>query len=185
MSAGFERRLLASSRPWVTSRVHGRVLEVGVGTGLNFPYYAPGTDLTGIERSPSMLLEARAKASALGMDVMLQEGDAGALPFLDASFDSVLSTFVLCCVPDEERALREMVRVLTPGGSLLLADHVASDRWWLHGAQRLVDVLTVPLRGEHLGRRPLPIVRELGLQVLETTRTSLGAMERVHAMTTG
>lgn len=185
MSAGFERRLLASSRPWVTSRAHGRVLEVGVGTGLNFPYYAPNTELTGIERSPSMLIEAHAKASRLGMDVTLQEGDAGLLPFEDASFDSVLSTFVLCCVPDEERALREMVRVLAPGGSLLLADHVASDRWWLRGAQRLVDVVTVPLQGEHLGRRPLPIVHELGLEVLETTRTTLGAMERIHARATG
>ena len=181
LSTSVERRFLAASRPWVAGRVHGRVLEVGVGTGANLPYYPAGTDLTGVERSPAMLVAARDRAAALGLAVDLREGDAMALDLPDASFDSVVSTFVLCCVPDEEVAVRELVRVLRPGGSLLLADHVASDRWWVRGGQALLDLVTVPAQGEHFRRRPLTHVRGLGLEVVETARTTLGALERLHA----
>lgn len=185
VSAGLERRLLAASRPWVTGRARGRVLEVGVGTGANLPYYGADIELVGIERSREMLARARERARSLGLEVRLEEGDAGALAFDDDSFDTVVSTYVLCCVTDERRVLAEMVRVLRPGGRLLLADHVVSDRWWVRAGQALLDGVTVPVQGEHFRRRPVTVARQLGLEVVETRRTTLGALERVHACLPG
>ncbi|GAA4882698.1 class I SAM-dependent methyltransferase [Serinicoccus chungangensis] len=185
VSAGVERRLLAASRPWVAGRAHGRVLEVGVGTGANLPFYPPGVELVCLERSAPMLVQARRRAAALGLPVTFVLGDAGALPAGTGSMDTVVSTFTLCCVPDLGVALAEMVRVLRPGGSLLLADHVASDRWWVRAPQALVDAVTVPLAGEHLGRRPAARLAALGLEVVEARRTMLGVIERVHARQPG
>lgn len=185
LSAGLERRFLASSRPWVTGRSHGRVLEVGVGTGANLPFYPDDLDLTCLERSAAMLEQARRRAAELGRPVTFVLGDAGAIGAADASFDTVTSTFTLCCVPDVETALAEMVRVLVPGGSLLLADHVASDRWWVRGPQALTDAISVPLTGEHFGRRPMVAVRRLGLEVVASERDTLGMLERLHARKPG
>lgn len=185
LSAGVERRFLAASRPWVAGRASGRVLEVGVGTGANLPHYPAGVDLTLLERSAPMLEQTRRRAADLGLRPSLVHGDAGAMGLPDDSFDTVLSTFTLCCVPDLAAALREMARVLRPGGSLLLADHVASDRWWVRGPQAVVDVVSVPLAGEHLGRRPSTHLAGVGLTVLESERTTLGLIERVHARQPG
>lgn len=185
LSAGVERRFLAASRPWVAGRAHGRVLEIGVGTGANLPSYPEGLDLTCLERSAPMLEQARKRAAGLGLPVTFVLGDAGAIEAPDASFDTVTSTFTLCCVPDLRLALAEMVRVLVPGGSLLLADHVASDRWWVRGPQALADAVTVPLGGEHFGRRPMREVRRLGLEIVESERTTLGVLERLHARKPG
>lgn len=183
LTSGLERRFLARHRPWVAERVRGRTLEVGIGTGANLPHYPPGLELVGVERSPAMLEQARARASEHGLQVELVLGDAAALDLPDASFDSVVATFVLCSVADVRAVLVELTRVLRPGGSLLLADHVGSDRRWLWAAQTALDAVTVPVKGEHFRRRPLETVRALGLEVVETERMSLGAMERVHART--
>lgn len=185
LSAGVERRLLAPSRPWVADRARGWVLEVGVGTGANLPHYPRDVRLTCLERSAPMLEQARRRAADLGRPATFVLGDVGALGADDASFDTVVSTFTLCCVPDLGAALAEMARVLRPGGSLLLADHVASDRWWVRAPQALADTVTVPLAGEHLGRRPAPHLAAVGLEVVESERTSLGVVERVHARQPG
>lgn len=185
VSAGVERRFLAASRPWVAGRAHGRVLEVGVGTGANLPFYPAGVELVCLERSAPMLEQARRRAAAVDRPATFVLGDAGALAVDDASVDTVVSTFTLCCVPDLGAALAEMVRVLRPGGALLLADHVASDRWWVRAPQALVDAVTVPLAGEHLGRRPAARLAALGLEVVESRRTTLGLIERVHARQPG
>ncbi|WP_151526921.1 class I SAM-dependent methyltransferase [Serinicoccus kebangsaanensis] len=181
LSAGMERRLLAASRPWVAGRAVGRVLEVGVGTGANLPHYPVGVELTCLERSAAMLAQARRRASDLGLQVDFVHGDAGAMDLPDGAFDTVVSTFTLCCVPDLDLALREMTRVLRPGGSLLLADHVASSRWWVRAGQAAADTVSVPLAGEHFGRRPRAHLGALGLEVLDSERTALGVIERVHA----
>lgn len=102
---------------------------MAIGTGLNLPHYPAGIRLTGIEWSPAMLERARQRAATLGRDVDLQGSDARALAFPDGAFDTVVCTFSLCGIPDDRRALAEMVRVLRPGGRLLLADHVAASPW--------------------------------------------------------
>ena len=175
------RRLFADIRDWVCQRATGDVLEVAIGTGLNLAHYLPEVRLTGIELSPAMLQIARRRAAELGREVDLREGDAHRLDFPDGSFDTVLCTFSLCAIPDERRAVAEMRRVLRPGGLLLLADHVAGGSWPVRAVQRLLEVGTVPLAGEHYRRRPLLTVRTEGFHVEERQRFALGIVERLAA----
>lgn len=94
----------------------------------------------------------------------------------------MIITFALCCVPDDRAALREALRVLRPGGRVLLADHVSAEPRWLRLVQRAADLLAVPWHGEHFMRRPLLVLRELDVQVMESSRISRGIVERVHAV---
>ena len=103
----------------------GRLLDVGVGTGCNMPFYPKGQPAFGIDLSPGMLAQARARAEALGIDVQLRPMDLLHLDFPDASFDTVAATFVLLCLPDEAQlpALRELARVVRPDGRVLILDY--------------------------------------------------------------
>jgi ubiquinone/menaquinone biosynthesis C-methylase UbiE len=177
----FDRVLAGDSRAWVCAQATGQTLEVAVGTGLNLPFYPGETDLTGIDLSQAMLAMARQRAGQLGRAVDLREADALALPFPDASFDTVVCTFSLCAIPDEQAAVREMTRVLRPGGLLLLADHIAGAAWPVRAAQRAIEAVTVPLQGEHFTRRPLGQVRAEGLQIIRRERFTLGLIERLAA----
>src|SRR6201984_1137688 len=102
-----EPTLFGDSRGWACSQAEGDVLEVAVGTGLNFPTYPPHVRLTGIDISEEMLAIARARAGELGREVELRQGDAHALPLADATFDTVVCTFGLCAIPDIDAALDE------------------------------------------------------------------------------
>lgn len=177
-----ERRWLAAARRWVCARAHGDVLELAVGTGANLPHYPAGVRLTGIDLSPAMIDVARAKAHATSVD--LRVGDAADPPFGPASFDCVVCTFALCCVPDVDACLAAAARVLRPGGDLLLADHVASTRAWLRMIQRMAERFTVRRVGEHLTRRPADQLPCLGFEVVSHRRTDLGVIECLHARMT-
>jgi len=177
-----ERVQFRGGREWVCSRARGDVLEVAVGTGLNLPFYPPGVRLTGVDLSPAMLTAARARAAALGRHADLREADAAALPFPDASFDTVVCTLAMCAVPDERGAIGEMGRVLRPGGRLLLLDHIGSNWWPIWAAQRLLEMVTVRTAGEHQTRRPLPVVRAAGFTIEESERLKAGSVERVAAV---
>jgi ubiquinone/menaquinone biosynthesis C-methylase UbiE len=123
-----ERRGMAERRRALLARAHGRVLEIGAGTGLNLPYYDAGLQrLVLTEPDPSMAgrLERRVQRNRLRAEVI--RAGAEALPFADASFDVAISTMVLCTVPDPEAAVAELRRVLRPGGSLLYVEHVRAD----------------------------------------------------------
>ena len=113
---------------------------------------------------------------------MVIEGDAMALTYGDESFDSVVFSFSLCGVPDVGGALVEALRVLRPGGALLMADHIVSTSRPLRVAQRVAEVLTVPTTGEHFVRRPSVEARALGVDVVATERLGRGAIERLHAV---
>ncbi len=177
----FDRVLFGDSRAWVCAQATGDTLEVGIGTGLNLPLYPPGIPLTGIDISPAMLAIAHDRARQLGREVDLREADASALPFGDASFDTVVCTFSLCAIPDHHHAVSEMHRVLRPGGLLLLADHVAGSAWPVRATQRLLETVSVPTGGEHFLRRPLGQVRAEGLTVERRERFKLGIVERIAA----
>lgn len=176
-----DRHLFGDTRHWICSRATGQVLEVAVGTGLNLPHYPDGVQLTGVEFSPVMLAHARRRADHLGRPTTLQEGDAQALPFPDASFDTAVCTFSLCAIPDDRQAVAEMVRVLRPGGLLLLADHVEATAWPARAAQRLLELVTIPLGEEHFRRRPIRHVQALGLPIEAHDRFKLGIVERLAA----
>jgi ubiquinone/menaquinone biosynthesis C-methylase UbiE len=179
--AFWERRLFGDGRQWVCAQATGEVLEVAIGTGRNLPYYPEGIRLTGIEFSPAMLDLARRRADELGLQVDLHVGDAQALDLPDASFDTVVCTLSLCAIPDDQRAVAEMWRVLRPGGRLLLLDHVAGAPQWVRAVQWLMELVTRPLQEEHMLRRPLLQVQAQGFQVERRERSKLGVVERLAA----
>lgn len=177
----FERLQFGGGREWVCAQATGDVLEVAVGTGLNLAHYPDEARVTGIDFSPAMVALARQRAGDLRREVVLTEADAQALPFPDASFDTVVCTLGLCGFPDEVAAIAEMHRALRPGGRLLLLDHVGSHHrliWW---GQRLLEKLTVRMLGDYQTRRPLPLVEKAGFVVERAERLKAGTVERVAA----
>ncbi|MEU4744129.1 methyltransferase domain-containing protein [Actinosynnema sp. NPDC023658] len=177
----FERLQLGGGRAWVCAQAAGEVLEVAVGTGLNLAHYPAGVEVTGVDFSPVMLRLAGRRAAELGRAVVLTEADAQALPFPDASFDTVVCTLGLCGFPDERAAISEMHRVLRPGGRLLLLDHVGSHHAPIRWGQRLLEKWTVRVLGDHLTRRPLPLVERAGFVVERAERLKAGTVERLAA----
>jgi ubiquinone/menaquinone biosynthesis C-methylase UbiE len=181
----FEKIQFAGGREWLGERAQGQVLEVAIGTGRNLPHYSADVSLTAIELSPAMLAIARQRASALGRDVDLREGDAEHLRFNDASFDTVVCALSLCTIPSPAAALGEMRRVLRPGGRLLLLDHIASPWPPIYAVQWLLERVTIRTAGEHFTRRQLPLVRAAGFEVVESERLKAGSVERIHAVKPG
>jgi len=176
-----EKVLLGDGREWLGAQARGRVLEVAVGTGRDLPHYPADATVTGVDLSPAMLAIARRRAADLGRDADLREADAQHLPFGDASFDTVVCALSLCTIPDPAAAIREMKRVLVPGGRLLLLDHVSSTWRPIHAAQWLVERVTIRFAGEHLTRRQLPLVRAAGFEIVAHERLKAGVVERVVA----
>lgn len=111
----------------VVSEADGRVLEVGAGTGANLRHYDSVESLVLTEPEPEMLRRLRRKATEGAPTAEVRRAPAESLPFEDGSFDTVVSTLVLCGVDDQERAVREIRRVLRPGGRFLFLEHVRSD----------------------------------------------------------
>jgi ubiquinone/menaquinone biosynthesis C-methylase UbiE len=177
-----ERGVLAGSREWIGARAHGRVLEVAVGTGRSLEFYAPGIELTGVDLSPAMLRRARRRARELELTPTFKVGDAEQLPFDDATFDTVVCALGLCSIPRPDVAVAEMTRVLVPGGTLLLLDHVRSSWPPIVAVQWLLERVTILTAGEHFTRRQLPVVRAAGLDVVETERLKAGTIERIRAL---
>ena len=142
-------------RAHVVARAQGRVLEVGIGTGLNMRYYnkARVTHITGLDPAMQMHLLAQKRIESAGLQVDLIGLSAEQIPLPDASFDTVLITYTLCSIPDPQAALLEMRRVLAPTGRLLYCEHGrapdASVRRW---QERLQPLWGKVAGGCHLGR---------------------------------
>lgn len=179
--AFFEKIWFGGGRQWLGARARGRVLEVAIGTGLNLLFYPTEATITGIDLSPAMLAIARQRATDLGMHVDLHTGDAQALSFEDATFDTVVCALSLCTIPDPAAAIGEMCRVLVPGGGLLLLDHVGSTWPPIRAGQWLLEQVTIRAAGEHFTRRQLPLVRAAGFDIVEVQRLKAGTVERVFA----
>ena len=176
-----EKWLLGTDhRPWACSRAVGRTLEVAIGTGLNLPHYPRGVHVTGVDLTPEMLALARRRSADLGVSVTLTEGDAQALPFADAAFETVLCTYAMCSVPDERATVLEMRRVLTPGGRLILVDHIRSSVLPLYWLQRLMELAPSRNRDE-LTRRPREHVEAAGFTIEQSDRLRAGVLERLVA----
>jgi ubiquinone/menaquinone biosynthesis C-methylase UbiE len=129
-----------------------------------------------------MLAIARKRAADLGLRVDFREGTAAPLDFADDSFDTVICTLALCSIPDDTAAVGEMIRVLRPGGRLVLADHVASSLAPVRWLQRAVELWSIRSAGEHFTRRPIRQVYAAGLQVVEHERFLAGVIERLVAI---
>lgn len=136
----------------IINRRKGRVLEVGVGTGLSLPCYGAHLTITGIDLSPEMLAKAQHKVDRkmLANVVALHEMDAGALAFPDESFDTVVAMYVMTVVPDPERVMRELERVCAPGGEVILVNHFSEEE----GVRGFLERKLAPF-ADLLGWRPV------------------------------
>jgi ubiquinone/menaquinone biosynthesis C-methylase UbiE len=170
-----EREGLAAHRETLLARASGDVLEIGGGTGANLSRY--GLDvhsLTVTEPEQPMLRRLERHAQEQRPDARVLQAAAEDLPFEDGSFDTAVSTLVLCTVDDQPRALRELRRVLRPGGRLLFMEHVRSDdervaRW----QDRLLGVNTRLCCGCHCNRPTLDGIRAAGFEVREVQNESI------------
>ncbi|KXG77411.1 Demethylmenaquinone methyltransferase [Fervidicola ferrireducens] len=143
----------------------GKILEVGVGTGSNMEFYPAGADITAIDFSPVMLRRARKRAKKLGINVKIMEMDVQRLQFEDDTFDTVVSTFVFCTVPEPILGLKELRRVTKPGGKILFIEHVRSERPL---AGRLMDLLNpLPrfLIGDNINRKTVENILRAGMKI--------------------
>src|ERR1700723_2826892 len=136
-----------------TNNIGGRVLEVGVGTGISLPQYAPNLRIFGTDISEAMLRKAKARVTDLGLKNVegLAVMDAEKLEFPDNSFDVVMAQYVVTAVPNPEVALDEFARVLRPGGELIILTRVSADE----GVRRVIE------------RGLQPVVRHLGFRTAE------------------
>jgi phosphatidylethanolamine/phosphatidyl-N-methylethanolamine N-methyltransferase len=150
-----------------------RVLEVGIGTGLNLPLYPAHCRLTGIDLSEKMLEKAQEKIEELGRDnVTLKVMDAGAMDFGDGEFDRALATYVISAVPDPLGVLREMRRVVKPGGTIVLLNHFRSSSRLVGTFEDLVSPLCTRL-GWKSNLALEPLLKEVGLSPDLTTKVNL------------
>lgn len=129
--------------PWAT----GKVLEIGCGTGANFEMYRGIESLTAIEPDPHMRVRAERAAETVDFPVSIHAQSGAALDFEDESFDTVVASFVLCTIPDPERAAKEMFRVLRPEGMLVFAEHVCAAGRGTHALQHRMTPLWSRLAG--------------------------------------
>ena len=146
----------------------GRVLEVGMGSGLNLPFYDARrvTKVWGLEPSPEMSKMASAAVEAVAFDVEFVSAGGEQIPLDSESFDTVLMTFTLCTIPDAERALREIARVLKRGGKLLFCEHGAAPDAGVRRWQNRIDPLWRRLAGGcHLNRDIPGLIRRGGFEI--------------------
>jgi ubiquinone/menaquinone biosynthesis C-methylase UbiE len=155
-------------REKVVPLAHGRVLEIGIGSGLNFPYYDASnvTKLWGLDPSPEMTQMAEKVARAVPFDVEFIGLPGDEIPLEDDSVDTVLITYTLCTIPDTQPALRQMARVLKPGGNLIFCEHGAAPDPSVRRWQDRINPIWKRLGGGcHLNRAIPDLIKEGGFRI--------------------
>ena len=176
--APLEKRFLQRLRAQALSLLptNGRILEVGAGTGLNFPFYPPGARGVASELSCEMLKLARVKNHPAG--IALVQTSAERLPFQDASFDAAFATLVFCSIASPQDAFSELRRVVRPGGQIVLLEHVRPDGLLGYFFDAL-NLLTVAIFDDHFNRRTALAAESAGLQLLRVERRALGIVNLI------
>ena len=151
-------------RQKVVPRARGRVLEIGIGSGLNLQFYDPAkvSRVWGLDPAPEMIQMAQRAARALPFEVELIGLPGDEIPLGDASVDSVLVTYTLCTIPDTTAALRQMRRVLRPGGELIFCEHGAAPDASVRRWQDRLNPMWQRLAGGCNLNRAIPLLIEAG-----------------------
>jgi len=157
------------------------ILEVGVGTGKNFPYYPTNADVTAIDFSDKMLKQAEERASKQKLKVRLQQMDVQDLKFGDDTFDAVVASFVFCSVPNPVRGLLQVERVCKPGGKVILLEHVLSAHSVIGWLMNVANPLVVRMSGANINRRTVDNVIESGLVIEHITDLGAGIFKLIEA----
>ena len=170
-------RELLAYRKRVLGGAGGRVLEIGIGSGLNLPYYGSGVqEILGLEPAPRLIAMARRAGARAALPFSIIEGSAESIPLERASVDTVVTTWTLCTIPGVERALKEMQRVMKPGGQLLFVEHglapEATVRKWQN---RLNPIWKRVGGGCHLNRPIRALIEAAGFHL---THIDTGYMPR-------
>lgn len=174
--APFEKRFLGRWRSETLSvlPLDAAILELGAGTGANFKFYPTSKIAISSEIASEMLMVAVTKRRSN----QLVQADAQSLPFDENSFDAAFATLVFCSIPEPKLAFSELLRVVKPGGTLVLLEHVRPD-----GSLGVVfdalNVLTVALIDDHFNRRTADIAAAAGLEVLEIRRKAFGVINLI------
>jgi len=164
--------LLLPYRQRAISKAKGRVLEIGIGSALNLPYYGAGVEeVLGLEPDRRLMRMAERSSSRSQRRVVLMEGSAESIPLDDASVDTVVTTWTLCSIPDASGALREMRRVLKPEGQLLFVEHgrAPEDRV-VKWQDRLTPLWKVIGGGCHLNRPITTLIESAGFRIAELNK---------------
>ena len=179
MEALSERRF----RPWrqqLWSLVRGpHVLEVGVGTGKNVPFWPHAVEMTAIDLTPGMLEHAQRRAQALSLRADVRLGDVQALGFPDATFDTAVATFVFCSVPDPVLGLRELKRVVKPGGQVILLEHMRSPNETIGKIMDVLNPLVVRVMGANINRRTVENVQAAGWSIEQAEDLGMGGIVKL------
>ena len=165
LSYGPERRWAPIKRE-LFAPMRGKILFLAAGTGLDFEFFPPGQDIDAIDVSPRMLERAGPRAASYPGRLALHQMDAQRLQFPDASFDQVFSVCTFCSVPDPVAGLRELRRVLRPGGELRMFEHTGSHWFPFNVMLHLMTPITRRV-GPEMNRDTLANVREAGFRVCE------------------
>jgi ubiquinone/menaquinone biosynthesis C-methylase UbiE len=161
------QKQLVPYRKRVISAAEGKVLEIGIGSGLNFPLYGTTvTSVIGLEPSPDLLRMARPRASAAAVSIALVDASAEAIPLDTESVDTVVMTWTLCTIPNAPRALAEIRRVLRPGGALLFVEHGRAPEPGVARWQDRLDPLWSRIAGGcHLNRKIDDLIAGNGFRI--------------------
>ncbi len=171
-------------RKQLWEKVHGPdVLEIGVGTGKNIPFYPDKLEVSGIDLSSGMLKRAKqVLATEKNNRVTLREMDAQQMDFPDDSFDNIVATFVFCSVPDPVLGLQEALRVAKPGGRLYLLEHMLSKKESFGAIMKKLDGPMHYLSGVHIARETVKNVENAGWDIDEVQElTSNGIFRKIEA----
>lgn len=182
LEAMMEGLFFKSWRKKLWAKVDGHhILEVGVGTGKNFPHYPKGARITAIDFSPAMLKQAERCKIRKNVAVDLELMDVQSLCYADNSFDTVIASFVFCSVPSPLKGLKELYRVCKPGGQVILLEHVLSSRPAIAWLMNLINPVVAALVGANVNRNTVKNVQSCPFQWVHVDKDSGDIIKLIEA----